>query len=120
MRKTILRKSLAYAVMALVVLQSCKDDSNLTASLPVPDQSFEQEFDALDAARSQGWILANRSEPIGRGVWEQGMTGQQVGVAHTAYSSKATNLGFMSCDFTVCHDDGPGGGTIGTWAISPA
>ena len=120
MRKTILRKSIAYAVMALVVLQSCKDDSNLTASLPVPDQSYVQEFDTLYAAQNQGWVLANRSEPIGRGFWEQGMTGQQVGVAHTAYSSKSINNGFMSADFTVCHDDGPGGGTISCWAISPA
>jgi hypothetical protein len=120
MRKTILRKILAYSVLALVVLQSCKDDSNLVAKPPIPDQSFVQEFDTLSSAQLQGWILANRSVPIGRGVWEQGMTGQQVGIVHTAYSSKSTQFGFISADYTVCHDAGPGGGTISCWAISPA
>ncbi len=119
MRKTILRKVLAYSVMALVVLQSCKDDSNLVTPLPVPDQSFVQEFDTIWAAQAQGWVLANRSEPIGRGTWTQGMTGQQFLETYTAYSSKATNDGFISADFTVCTDDGPGGGTISCWAISP-
>jgi hypothetical protein len=117
-----LQKFLSVACFATVVLQSCKDDSNLTTPLPIANQSFSEEFDTLAAASAKGWVIRNRSEPIGRGTWQQGMTGNQflASVTHTAFSSKATNNGYISADFTSCHiTGGPGEGTISNWIISP-
>lgn len=120
MRKTILRKVLAYAALALLVLQSCKDDSYLTTAVPVPDQSLVEEFDTLSAAKSRGWLLKNRSEPIGPAVWVNGTTGNQSMGTTDAYSSKATATGFISTDYSSCAITGNlGEGTISNWVISP-
>ncbi len=121
MRKTILRV-FAYSSLSLIVLQSCKDDSNLLAPLPIPDQSLVEEFDTLAAAKSKGWLIRNRSEPIGSGTWVQGQTGL-ASVAYTAYSSKSTANGFISADYTSSHNlvdmTVPKLGTISNWVISP-
>ncbi len=120
MRKTILRKVLAYSSIALLVLQSCKDDSYLVTAVPVPDQSMVEEFDTLTAAKGKGWLTRNRSEPIGRGVWVQGLSGNQFSGTTDAYSSKATSIGFISADYQSCEISGAlGDGTISNWVISP-
>jgi hypothetical protein len=51
---------------ALFFLPSCKDDSNLTARAPIPDQSFHESFDNFEEAVSRGWRNINRSNPTGR------------------------------------------------------
>jgi hypothetical protein len=123
MRKTILR-TLAYASLSFIVLQSCKDDSNLLQPLPIPDQSFVEEFDTLQAAKNKGWLIRNRSEPIGSGVWVQGLAANALS-AYTAYSSKSTSNGFISVDYTSSHNlvDLPIAsrklGTISNFVISP-
>ncbi len=118
MRKVFLRKTLAYVVVALVALQSCKDDSNLTTPLPVPDQSLVEEFDTLAAAKSRGWLVRNRSEPIGPAVWQQGLSANAA-TTFNAYSSKSTANGFISTDFTSALSPNPGESTISNWIISP-
>ncbi len=117
MRKTILH-TLVYTSLSLIVLQSCKDDSNLLTPLPVADQSITEEFDTLAAAKGRGWLIRNRSEPIGSGVWAQGLSPNSA-VTYDAYSSKSTAAGFLSTDYTACFSSGPGEGTISNWIISP-
>lgn len=119
MRKTILRKILAYSALALLILQSCKDDSSLTKSLPIPDQSFVEEFDTIGAAASRGWKFINRSEPIGPQDWVQGQTGNQIN-SYTAYSSKATNQGFISNDYSAAYSYNVGQANLSTFVVSPS
>jgi hypothetical protein len=118
MRKVFLRKTLAYAVVALLALQSCKDDSNLITLPPVPDQSLVEEFDTLAAAKSRGWLVRNRSEPIGPSVWAQGLTANAT-ITYDAYSSKSTANGFISTDYSSAFSPNPGESTISNWIISP-
>lgn len=66
MRKKILRKIIAYSGMAIVLFQSCKDDSKLTLPVPPSDQSFTESFDNYDEAYAKGWISINKSTPAGR------------------------------------------------------
>ncbi len=68
MRKTILRNLVAYSGLAIVLLQSCKDDSKLRESLPTPDQSFYESFDNYQTAYANGWRSINKSTPVGR-IW---------------------------------------------------
>jgi hypothetical protein len=118
MRKVFLLKPLGYIGIAMLLLQSCKDDSNLIALPPVPDQSLVEEFDTLTAARSRGWLTRNRSEPIGPAVWQQGLSANAA-TTYSAYSSKATANGFLSTDFTSAFSPNPGESTISNWIISP-
>jgi hypothetical protein len=101
-----------------LVLQSCKDDSNLITLPPVPDQSLVEDFDTLTAAKSRGWLVRNRSEPIGPAVWQQGLSANAA-ITYDAYSSKSTANGFISTDYTSCISSNPGEGTISNWIISP-
>ncbi len=119
MRKAILRSFYACTFVAALSLQSCKDDSNLTTALPIPDQSIVEEFDTLAAAKSKGWLVRNRSEPIGPGIWQQGLS-SQAATTYTAYSTKSVATGFISTDFTSALNNNPGEGTISNWIISPA
>jgi len=66
MRKNLLRKIVAYSGMAIVLFQSCKDDSKLTLPPPVSDQSFTESFDNYEEAYAKGWRSFNRSTPAGR------------------------------------------------------
>ncbi len=65
MRKILSGKFLAFAGLALVLLQSCKDDSNLTRPLPPADASFTESFDNFQEALSNGWMSVNKSFPMG-------------------------------------------------------
>lgn len=68
MRKSTLQLLMAFFVVSSMLLQSCKDDSNLSEKAPVPDQSFTQSFDNFDEAISSGWRNFNKSAPSGR-IW---------------------------------------------------
>ena len=96
MRIKILNKAFAYSGILLLILQSCKDDSYLAVPLPVPDQSFVEQFDTLSAAEGRGWIAKNKSVPIGTGVWSQGPY-------FSAYSSQSTNDGCIESDASACN-----------------
>lgn len=56
----------AFAILCIIFLQSCKDDSYLTIPPPLPDASFTESFDNYDEAYAKGWRSVNNSEPIGR------------------------------------------------------
>jgi hypothetical protein len=65
MRKKLLRNLLACSGLAIVLFQSCKDDSKLTAPPPPADASFSESFDDFGQAVSKGWVVVNRSSPLG-------------------------------------------------------
>lgn len=65
MRKNFLRNLLAYSGLAVVLLQSCKDDSNLTVPPPPADASFSESFDNFNEAVAKGWVAINKSAPVG-------------------------------------------------------
>jgi hypothetical protein len=66
MRKKIVRYQLIFALSALVCLQACKDDSVLTESLPIPNQTYTESFDNYLTAYNKGWRTINKSNPVGR------------------------------------------------------
>lgn len=68
MRKNLLRNFFVYSGAALLLLQSCKDDSKLTVALPTPDQTFTESFDNYEEAYAKGWRSINKSTPVG-GKW---------------------------------------------------
>ena len=120
MRKTALLKLLVGSGLVVSMFASCKDDSNLKNAAAIPDQSFVQEFDTLQAAINQGWKLVNRSSPIGRQGWVQGNS-IWAQATYPAYSSKATREGFASSDFSAA---GPAPGSLdateSNFLISPS
>jgi len=65
MRKKFLRNLLAFSGVAVVLFQSCKDDSKLTSPVPPSDQSFSESFDNYSEAVSKGWVSINKSSPAG-------------------------------------------------------
>ena len=54
------------AIVALLLLQACKDDSSLTTAPPSADQSFTESFDNYQEAYDKGWRSINNSFPVGR------------------------------------------------------
>lgn len=65
MRKNLLRNFVAYSGLAIIMLQSCKDDSKLTVALPTADQTFTESFDNYEEAYAKGWRSINKSTPVG-------------------------------------------------------
>ncbi|MEN9571382.1 MAG: hypothetical protein RL172_2613 [Bacteroidota bacterium] len=57
---------IAITLIATLSLQACKDDSNLTTPLPLPDKSFTESFDNYAEAYAKGWRSINTSTPNGR------------------------------------------------------
>lgn len=113
MRKSAFSKLMLCTILAIAVLQSCKDDSYLAAAPPIPNQSFVEEFDTLQNAYNRGWRFINKSDMVGTTNWTQG----SIGGILTAYSSKGTNAGFISSDYQATSG---AANTISNWAISPS
>jgi hypothetical protein len=97
-----------FAVAAMIILASCKDDSYLIAPRTVADQSFTEEFDTIQKAFDRGWKPINRSVPIGSTSWRQGLAN-----AFPAYSSTSTNTGYALASANSA-------GLIATGVITPA
>ena len=66
MRKKIVGYQLVYILGALLCLQACKDDSMLTESLPIANQTYTESFDNFQTAYNNGWRSINKSNPVGR------------------------------------------------------
>jgi hypothetical protein len=108
-----LLKLLFIAVSAVLVLNSCKDDSNLAKLPSVPDQSFVEEFDTASSAYGRGWQFLNTSDPLGGGVWEDG---GNIPPFFKAYSNKGSDAGFIGADYT---STSAAAATISNWLVSP-
>jgi hypothetical protein len=113
MRKTILLKLLTISSLAVLVFQSCKDDSYLTKIPPVTDQSFVEEFDTASAALARGWQFINTSDPKGGGVWQDGGS---IPPFFNAYSNRGSYAGFIGTDYT---STSAAAATISNWLVSP-
>jgi hypothetical protein len=111
MRKSTFAGILIASFSILTFLQSCKNDKNLLVSPPVPDQSFAEEFDTLDAAYNRGWRFINRSVVTGRRSWQN----PSFLIPFTSYSGK--NIGYLWTDYQSTASTS---GTISNWAISPS
>ncbi|HEU4471884.1 MAG TPA: choice-of-anchor J domain-containing protein [Flavisolibacter sp.] len=114
MRKSTFSVFLLCAVLSTVVLQSCKDDSNLLTPPPIPDQSFVEEFDTMQQAYNRGWRWINRSAPVGTTNWS---AAPGPGSFMGAYSSTGTNTGAAFSDYQAT--GGTTAGIISNWLISP-
>lgn len=113
MRKFTIWHAGLYACLSVVLLASCKNDSNLTAMPAVSDQSFSEEFDTLSAAQHRGWRIFNGSSPIGPNVWQDG--GDLI-PWFAPYSNNGSNAGFVGANYLSTS----GGATIiANWLISP-
>ena len=113
MRKKILPKLLVIGSLALLLFQRCKDDSYLTKIPPVPDQSFNEEFDTATAAIARGWKFINVSEPLGSSIWQNGGS---IPPFFNAFSNNGSNVGFIGVDYL---STSAAGGIISNWLISP-
>lgn len=114
MRKSILHKLLAFSGSALLLLQSCKDDSYLASAPAIVDQSsFTEEFDTTAAALSRGWKIYNKSEPVGGSVWQDG---GNILPLFNSYSNYGSNVGFTGVDYLSTSAEA---GIISQWLVSP-
>jgi hypothetical protein len=112
MKKKTLAKFFSFFILAFLILQSCKNDSYLLTPPPIPGNSFVEQFDTLTAAQNRGWVIKNRSIPIGPAIWSQS-------AFNTAYSSQATSNGCIFSNVSCCHDSIAFTGTVSNWVISP-
>jgi len=116
MRSLTLGKFIIVFGFVLAMLSSCKDDSYLAVIPPdTTNYSFVEEFDTMTAAYARDWRFINVSDPRGDGTWQQAINTDYLD-AFPAYSSKSTDAGFISADFSSTSADQ---GAISNWAISP-
>ena len=121
MRKSTFSKLLFCAVVSVVALQSCKDDSHLMTPLPLPDQSFTEEFDTTSAAFARGWKIINASTPTaytGSLLWQQG---GDINPWFRAYSNSGSFQGFIgsSAEITAALPAIPPPLIVSNWLVSP-
>ncbi len=116
---------LSLAVLTTIVLfvVSCeKDYKTETIDRPaVVQKSFTEEFDTVSNLSGKGWVITNRSNPVGGRAWRQGKyeLGGKLGneiVGFQAYSAVYSPNEFISCDLAATGD----GGEISCWLISPS
>jgi hypothetical protein len=112
MTKSIFSGLLLTTLSILTLLQSCKDDSYLLESPPVPNQSFVEEFDTAQRAYDKGWRFINRSEDIGRTNWQNPTI--LTGIPFISYSG--TGNGYLWADYQSTSAQAA---TISNWAVSP-
>lgn len=70
MRKKLLRNITACLALAVILFQSCKDDSKLTIPPPPADASFNESFDNFSEALQKGWVNINKSSPLGPTLYD--------------------------------------------------
>lgn len=112
MRKSTFSRLIVFALLSVIVLQSCKNDVYLKEAPPIPDGSFTESFDTFMNAYNRGWRFINRSEDIGVSKWQPG----SISGALLPYRSLGTNAGFITSDYQATAG---AASTISNWAVSP-
>ena len=115
--------SLLMFVFIVIVIVSCEKDftaNTVTPPPPVVSKSFIEEFDTVSSLSRKGWIITNRSKPIGGGAWRQGKyeLGGKFGndiVGFPAFSAVYSPNEFVSADLGVSSNSGE----ISCWLITP-
>jgi len=109
MNKSIWKKTI-YGLVAAMLLSSCDDKEDpIEPPLVVSGQSFNQSFETLADAQTQGWVFKNRSDDPGNG-WRVRSNVLYSGTApfdgtKVLYSNYLASNGFD--------------GNISDWVISP-
>lgn len=109
--------------MIMTVIVSCEKDYKQEEPIsrpPVQTRSFIEEFDTVANIAKKGWVITNRSNPIGGRAWRQGKyeLGGKLGneiVGFPAFSAVYSPNEFVSADLATTGD----GGEISCWLISP-
>ena len=122
MNKKFILSSLSIAAM-IVLIVSCEKDYKQEEPIsrpPVVSNSFVEEFDTVANISKKGWVITNRSNPIGGRAWRQGKyeLGGKLGneiVGFPAFSAVYSPNEFISADLATTGD----GGEISCWLISP-
>ena len=107
----------------MMLMMACEKDFKNETPEPRPAPpvvSFVEEFDTVANLTAKGWVIDNKSYPVGPISWRQGMyeLGGKLGsdvVGFPAYSSKFTPNDFVSVDMNATS----GAGVTSAWLISP-
>lgn len=120
-KKLLTSLSVLSAIMILMV--ACEKDFKNETTPPAPTPpaiSFVEEFDTVANLSAKGWVISNKSYPVGPISWRQGMyeLGGKLGsdvVGFPAYSARYTPNDFVSADMNAV----VGAGTTSAWLIGP-
>lgn len=114
-----MKKSISFgfllAILPILTLLSCKDDSYLLTPPPVPDQSFVEEFDTAQSAYNRGWRFVNRSVLVGRRSWANPIPDANADIPFQAYSG-ANGAAYLWTDYL---STASASGIISNWVVSP-
>ncbi|MDB5229882.1 MAG: hypothetical protein JWN76_687 [Chitinophagaceae bacterium] len=116
----VLIKTFLCIAVIVTVVTSCKK-YDYVSTVEVPNQSFSEEFDTMDAAYSRGWRFVNRSLPLGNETWSQGNilyfnAYSQAGVA----PGSPYNAGYAVATAYATTGTNPEGlAVISNWLVSP-
>lgn len=115
-----------------VLVISCQKDQVASVETPTPtpqSASFVEEFDNVGNLTAKGWVITNKSNPVGQTGWRQGRyeatTVAKFGAAaipyigFPAFSANQSPNDFISADITAVNDNYPDAGNISAWLISP-
>lgn len=113
-------RTLLFMLIVVTVVTSCKK-YDYVSTIKVPNQSFSEEFDTMDAAYSRGWRFVNRSLPLGTETWSQGSL-----LYFAAYSQAGAapgnpyNAGYAVATAYATTGTTPAGqAVISNWLVSP-
>ncbi|HYF31777.1 MAG TPA: choice-of-anchor J domain-containing protein [Chitinophagaceae bacterium] len=122
MNKKLLTSLSVLGAIAVLMVACEKDFKNETpAPRPAaPVYSFVEEFDTVANLTAKGWVISNKSYPVGPVSWRQGMyeLGGKLGsdvVGFPAYSARYTPNDFVSVDMNATS----GAGVTSAWLIGP-
>ncbi|MBC7851104.1 MAG: choice-of-anchor J domain-containing protein [Chitinophagaceae bacterium] len=115
--------SLLSILIILLVIVSCEKDYKDEPTVPVPpvvSKSFVEEFDTASSLSRKGWVIINKSYPLGGSAWRQGKyeLGGKFGneiVGFPAYSATLSPNDFLSADLGASDN----AGEISCWLITP-
>lgn len=116
--------SLSIFAFIIIVIISCEKDytaGTATPRPPVVSNSFVEEFDSVSNLSRKGWVITNRSNPVGGLAWRQGKyeLGGKFGndiVGFPAFSAVYSPTEFISADLGVSNNSGE----ISCWLITPS
>jgi hypothetical protein len=126
---------LAFLFLASVsiIIASCEKDPVVKPPVPptiTPTVSFVEEFNNVGDLSAKGWVITNKSKPVGQTGWRQGRyeatsvakfgIGAIPYIGFPAYTASQSPNDFISADITAVNDNYPDPGNISAWLISPA
>jgi hypothetical protein len=122
MNKKFLLSLLTFSFV-IVMIVSCEKDFKADTTPPPPpvvSKSFVEEFDTASNLSKKGWVIINKSYPLGGSAWRQGKyeLGGKFGneiVGFPAYSAVYSPNEFISADLGATDN----AGKISCWLITP-